>query len=90
MAKQLSPSMHRDLEDVLGSLLHARRSGDLERMALLTYWDVRKWTHFAHHNALTALAAKAISPEPHPSRAAFLSRVDEVIAELESIRNGVH
>lgn len=90
MTKQLSPALHRDLEDVLGSLRHARRTGDLGRLALLTYWDVRKWARFAHRDALAALAAEAITPEPHASRAAFLSRVDNVIAELENIRSGIH
>ena len=34
MNKQLSPALHRDLEYVLGSLQHARRTGDLGRLAL--------------------------------------------------------
>jgi hypothetical protein len=90
MNRELSPSMHRELEDVLGSLQHARRTGDLGRLALLTYWDVRKWARFAHREALAALAAQTILPEPHDSRAAFLRRVDDVIAELEKIRRGLH
>jgi len=90
MQTSLSPALHRDLEDVLGSLQHARRTGDLGRLALLTYWDVRKWARFAQRHALAELAAETLSPEPHPSRAAFLSRVDGVIAELESIHRGMH
>jgi hypothetical protein len=90
MNKPLSPALHRDLEDVLGSLQHARRTGDLGRLALLTYWDVRKWARFAQREALAALAAEAIAAEPHASRDAFLSRVDQVIVELESIRSGLH
>jgi len=90
MNKQLSPALHRDLEDVLGCLQHARRTGDLGRLALLTYWDVRKWARFAQREALAELAAEAIAPEPHASRADFLNRVDHVIAELENIRIGMH
>jgi len=90
MNNLLSPSLRRELEDVLGSLQHARRNGDLGRLALLTYWDVRKWARFAHRHALAELAAETIAPEPHPSRAAFLSRVDHVIAELENIHSGRH
>jgi hypothetical protein len=90
MNNPLSPALHRDLEDVLGSLQHARRTGDLGRLALLTYWDVRKWARYAQREALAALAAEAIATEPHASREAFLSRVDQVIVELESIRSGLH
>jgi hypothetical protein len=90
MTKQLTPALHRDLEDVLGCLQHARRSGDLGRLALLTYWDVRKWARFVERDALAELAAEAITPQPHASRAAFLRRVDDVIAELENIHSGLH
>jgi hypothetical protein len=59
-------------------------------LALLTYWDVRKWARWAHRDALAELAAETLAPEPHSSREVFLQRVDDVIAELENIRSGLH
>mgnify|MGYP007130731384 CR=1 FL=1 len=82
----VSTALQLDLEDVLGSLQHARRSGDLGRLALLTYWEVRKWARRAHKDALAALAADVVAKQPFPSRTAFLSLVDEVIREMEQIR----
>jgi len=90
MAIDLSPNLRLNLEDVLGSLLHARRTEDLGRLALLTYWDVRKWARWARRDALAELAADVVTQQPHPTRAAFLARVDAVIAELERIRIGLH
>lgn len=90
MDTDLSPSLRLDLEDVLGSLQHARRTGDLGRLALLTYWEVRKWARWARRDALAELAAEVVTQQPHATRADFLARVDAVIAELERIRTGVH
>lgn len=77
-----------DLEDVLGRLHHARRDGDLGQLAALTYWDVRKWARWARREALAQRASDAVIQRPHPSRAAFLAIVDDVIAELERIHVG--
>jgi len=90
MASDLTPALRSSLEDVLGSLLHARRSGDLGRLALLTYWDVRSWARWAHRDALAGLASDFVIGEPLPSKAAFLGLVDQVISELEHIRAGAH
>jgi hypothetical protein len=87
---QISPALQLDLEDVLGSLQHARRTGDLGRMALLTYWEVRKWARKAHREALAALAADVATRTPFPTRADFLALVDHVIEEMEQIRLGRH
>jgi hypothetical protein len=89
MASGLTSSLRVDLEDVLGNLQHARRSGDLGRLALLTYWDVRKWARWAHREALAQRASDLVTKRPHPSRSAFLNIVDEVIDELERIRVGL-
>jgi hypothetical protein len=86
MATELTPALRASLEDVLGSLLHARRSGDLGRLALLTYWDVRTWARRAHRDALAGLASDLVIGEPFPTRTAFLQLVDQVIAELERLR----
>ena len=90
METGLSPALRSSLEDVLGSLLHARRNGDLGRLALLTYWDVRSWARWARRDALAGLASDFIIGEPLPNRAAFLTLVDQVIAELERIRACAH
>lgn len=88
MNPELTASLRLDLEDVLGNLQHARRSGDLGRLALLTYWDVRKWARWAHRETLAKRASELVTMRPHPNRRAFLTIVDEVIDELERIRVG--
>jgi hypothetical protein len=90
MATEITPTLRAGLEDVLGSLLHARRSGDLGRLALLTYWDVRSWARRAHRDALAGLASDWVVGDPFPDRAAFLALVDQVIAELQRIHAGAH
>lgn len=86
MGTKLPPSLHLDLEDVLGNLQYARRTGNLGRLVHLTYWDVRTWARRAHRDALAERAADLIRDQPHPSRAALLAVVDDVIRELERIR----
>lgn len=81
-----SPSLLRDLEDVLGSMKYARRVNDLGRLALLTYWEVRRWARCAHRDALAELASDAITAEPHPTKDSFLALVDQVIGELERVQ----
>lgn len=86
MSCALSPALRRDLEDVLGNLHHARRANDLGRLALLTYWDVRKWARWAHRDALAQLASDALTQQPHPSRETFIALVDRVIEDLERLQ----
>ena len=85
-----SPSLRLDLEDVLGNLHYARRNGDLGRLALLTYCEVRRWARLAHAEELAQHASDLVARNPHPSRDAFLTQVDEMIDELELIRTGAH
>lgn len=82
----LSPPLRLELDDVLGNMVHARRNDDLGRLALLTYWEVRRWARVAHHDALAARAADLVLNQPLPSRIAFLAIVDDVIDELERIQ----
>ena len=86
MGSAVPPSLSLEFDDMLGGMLHARRTGDLGRLAHLAYWDVRKWARWAHRDALAERAADLVVGQPHPSRSVFLSIVDEVIAELERIR----
>jgi hypothetical protein len=85
-----SPNLRLDLEDVLGDLHYARREGDLGRLALLTYCEVRRWARLAHAEELAQHASDLVARHPHPSREAFLTLVDEMIDELEQIRTGPH
>ena len=71
------------LEDVLADLWHARRAGDLGRLALLSYCDVRRWARAAHHPALAARSHELVLSCPHTDREDFLFAVDQLIAEVE-------
>jgi hypothetical protein len=90
MNTQTQPALRLDLEDILGSLHYARRTGDLGRLALLTYWEVRRWARAARKDLLAAHASKLITEHPHATRTEFLALVDGVIQELESIRQELH
>lgn len=71
------------LEDVLADLWHARRAGDIGRLALLSYCEVRRWARIAHHQGLAAHSQELVLGSPHPDRQEFLSAVDRLIAEME-------
>ena len=90
MNSEMSPAIRLNLDDVLGNLQHARRTGDLGRLAFVTYWEVRKWARCAGQPALAERASNMITMQPHPSKTAFLEIVDEVIFELERLRTNLH
>ncbi|MCU0928286.1 MAG: hypothetical protein MUE62_03595 [Burkholderiaceae bacterium] len=71
-----------DLDDLLADLQHARRQGDLGRLALVAFCDVRRWARHAGEPEIADLAAAMFSVEPHPSRAAFLESIDRLIDAL--------
>lgn len=73
------------LEDVLADLWHARRSGDIGRLALLSYCDVRRWARVAHHELLARHSQELVLGSPYANRAEFLSAVDRLIAETEQV-----
>lgn len=74
------------LEDLLGDLRHARRQGDLGRLALLSYCEVRRWARMAGEQGL-AEHSSALVTTPRASREEFLAQVDALICELESVRH---
>jgi hypothetical protein len=74
------------LDDLLADLWHARRTGDLGRLAFVTYCEVRRWARSAGETALAEHASEMIIASPHASRAHFLEEVDALICELESLR----
>jgi hypothetical protein len=71
------------LEDLLGDLQFARRSGDLGRLALLAYCEVRRWARVAGEQELVRHSSEIINHVPHASREEFMAEVDELIVELE-------
>jgi len=74
------------LDDLLADLWHARRTGDLGRLAFVTYCEVRRWARGAGETALAEHASEMIIASPHASRARFLEEVDALIRELESLQ----
>ena len=84
-----SLSLQNGLEDLLGDLRFARKKGDLGRLALLTYCEVRRWARQAEAKELARHSSALVSNFPHASRDDFLAAVDELIAELEQARCSV-
>jgi hypothetical protein len=82
-ASSLPLDLQLGLEDLLGNLRHARRSGDLGRIALLTYCEVRRWARMAGEQRLAEHSSELITHGPPASRAEFLAQVDDLIVELE-------
>ena len=74
------------LEDLLADLRHARRGGDLGRLALLAYCEVRRWARKAGESDLAARSSNLITSSPHPSREVFLSGIDDLIAGLTQVQ----
>jgi hypothetical protein len=70
----------------LADLQYARKRGDLGRLALIAYCEVRRWARQAGENAVAEHAAAMVTEVPHPSREAFLEQVDQLIFELERTR----
>ena len=78
-----SPSEQHALEDLLGDLQYARRQGDLGRLALLAYCEVRRWARYAGDAELAEHSSEMINSCPHASRDEFQRQVDVIIEELE-------
>lgn len=74
------------LEDLLADLNHARKRGDLGRLAFVSYCDVRRWAREAGREVLAEQATRLITETPHQSRDDFLMQVDQLIESLEAVR----
>jgi hypothetical protein len=83
----ISTTLQLSLDDLLADLRHARRRGDLGRLALIAYCDVRRWARQAGEIGLAAQSAAMFTDEPHASRAAFLEHIDNLVLELEQVRS---
>lgn len=79
-----SVSLRAGLEDLLGDLWHARRRGDMGRLALVLYCDVRRWARQAGEQALAQQVSTLMVDGPLASREEFLAQVDRLIGELEA------
>lgn len=79
-------SLQLGLEDLLGEMYFARRSGDLGRLALLAYCEVRRWARVAGEQALADQSSGLIHNSPHANRDEFIARIDALIDELENAR----
>lgn len=80
------PSLQHGLEDLLGDLKHARRSGDLGRLALLAYCEIRRWARSAGEQDLARRSSELVLLTPHGSREEFIARIDGLIVDLERAR----
>jgi hypothetical protein len=76
-------SLQYGLEDILGDFRVARSRGDLGRLALLNYCEVRRWAREAQAQELAKRSLALMANFPYANRDDFLEAVDELIAELE-------
>src|SRR3954451_13730119 len=81
-----SLSLRLGLDDLLADLRHARRGGDLGRLALLSYCEVRRWARTAGEAEVAAHSSAIFTEAPHASREVFLDHIDHLIDELEQIK----
>jgi hypothetical protein len=77
------------LEDLLGEMQHARRIGDMGRLALLAYCEVRRWARQAGEPELADRSTALITRHPHASRDQFMEQIDDLIHELERAHSRV-
>jgi hypothetical protein len=84
----MEPTMNSQwgLDDLLADLQHARKRGDLGRLAFVSYCDVRRWAREAGRSVLADQATRVITDSPHQSRDDFLNQVDGLIQALEALR----
>lgn len=83
--KPLSRKLRLGLEDLLGDLWYARRSGDLGRLALLSYFEVRRWARVSGEHGLDHDSSALVAGFPYDGRDSFLIQVDSLIAHLEQV-----
>jgi len=78
-------SLHLALDDLLAELRHARRTGDMGRMALIVWCELRPWARRAGEAELAERVAAIMVHSPHGSRADFLRDVDALIELLARV-----
>jgi hypothetical protein len=85
--KHYSQNLKLGLEDLLADLWHARRSGDLGRLALLSFYEVRRWARLAEEHGLAEYSSVLVTRSPYADRESFMGDIDRLIAELERLLN---
>lgn len=85
--KYYSQNLKLGLEDLLADLWHARRSGDLGRLALLSFYEVRRWARMAEEHGLAEYSSVLVTRSPYADRESFMADIDRLIAELERLLN---
>lgn len=83
--KHYSQSLKIGLEDLLADLWHARRTGDLGRLAFVCFYGVRRWARVAEEPELAEHSALLVTRSPYADRQSFMTDVDRVITELEHL-----
>ena len=86
--RHLTPNQKLALEDLLGDLWHARRRGDLGRLALLLHYEVRRWARMSGEQELAEHSSMLVEGYPYADRDSFLVHVDKLISELEQVLSG--
>ena len=86
--RHLTPNQTLALEDLLGDLWHARRRGDLGRLALLLHYEVRRWARMSGELELAEHSSMLVEGYPYADRDSFLVHVDKLISELEQVLSG--
>jgi len=73
------------LDDLLADLRHARRTGEMGRLALIAYCEVRRWARMAGEQEVAERSSAMITVSPHASKDAFLAEIDALIRALEQL-----
>jgi hypothetical protein len=71
------------LEDLLAQLWHARRTGDLGRLAHLSSSEVQRWGRGARDDRLVRRAQEFLARCPYSSRDDLTWAIDALIADVE-------
>lgn len=71
------------LEDLLADLQYARKHGQLGRLALLAYCDVKRWARQAGKMDVADMALRMVSDKPSLSKNEFLNGIDELLVLLQ-------
>jgi hypothetical protein len=71
------------LEDVLAQLWHARRNGELGRLAHLGFSEVQRWARSAREATLVAQARELLGACPYRSREDLVFAIDRLIDDVE-------
>lgn len=82
LRRNMTNSMSLGLDDLLDDLQQARWSGDLGKLALIAYCDVRCWARQAGEFGVAEHSTTMFTERQHSSREAFLEQIDQLIGEL--------